>query len=116
MTRSDFVPRHTASAITDALADTRVVLVNGARQAGKSTLVRAVAGERAAEWRDLDLPQDRQSALEDPVGFVSFGGLMVIDEIQRAPELLLAIKTKVDAHRSPGQFLLTGSSRTHRAR
>jgi uncharacterized protein len=111
MARSDFVPRHAASAITDALADTRVVLVNGARQAGKSTLVRAVAGERAAEWRDLDLPQDRQSALEDPVGFVSFGGLMVIDEIQRAPELLLAIKTKVDADRSPGQFLLTGSSR-----
>jgi predicted AAA+ superfamily ATPase len=111
MARSDFVPRHAASAITDALADTRVALVNGARQAGKSTLVRAVAGERAAEWRDLDLPQDRQSALEDPVGFVSFEGLMVIDEIQRAPELLLAIKTKVDADRGPGQFLLTGSSR-----
>ena len=111
MTRSGFVPRHTASAITDALADTRVVLVNGARQAGKSTLVRAVAGQRAAEWRDLDLPQDRQSALEDPVGFVSFTDLMVIDEIQRAPELLLAIKVKVDLDPRPGQFLLTGSSR-----
>ena len=111
MVRSDFVQRHAASAIADALGDTRVVLVNGARQAGKSTLVRAVAGGRPAEWRDLDLPQDRQSALEDPVGFVSFAGLMVIDEIQRAPELLLAIKTKVDADRGPGQFLLTGSSR-----
>lgn len=111
MARSEFVPRHAASAIADALDDTRVVLVNGARQAGKSTLVRAVAGERAAEWRDLDLPQDRQSALEDPVGFVSFDGLMVIDEIQRAPELLLAIKAKVDADPRPGRFLLTGSSR-----
>src|SRR5579859_4852218 len=111
MARSDFVPRHTASAITDALADTRVVLVNGARQAGKSTLVRAIAGEQAAEWRDLDLPPDRQSALEDPVGFVSFDGLMVIDEIQRVPELLLAMKTKVDADPKAGQFLLTGSSR-----
>jgi len=109
--RSDFVQRHAASAIADALADTRVVLVNGARQAGKSTLVRAAAGERTAEWRDLDLPQDRQSALADPVGFVSFDGLMVIDEIQRAPELLLAIKAKVDADPSPGRFLLTGSSR-----
>jgi predicted AAA+ superfamily ATPase len=87
------------------------VLVNGARQAGKSTLVRAVAGERAAEWRDLDLPQDRQSAHEDPVGFVSFDGLMMIDEIQRAPELLLAIKAKVDADPRPARFLLTGSSR-----
>lgn len=110
MTRSEFVPRRAASAIADALADTRVVLVNGARQAGKSTLVRSVAGQRTAEWRDLDLPQDRQSALSDPVGFVAFDGLMVIDEIQRAPELLLAIKARVDADPRPGQFLLTGSS------
>jgi hypothetical protein len=47
----------------------------GARHAGKSTLVRAIAGDRAAEWRDLDLPQDRQSATEDPVGFLSFDEL-----------------------------------------
>jgi len=111
MPHPGFVPRRATSAIADALADTRVVLVNGARQAGKSTLVRAVAGQRAAEWRDLDLPQDRQSAIEDPVGFVSFDGLTVIDEIQRAPELLLAIKATVDADPSPGRFLLTGSSR-----
>jgi uncharacterized protein len=111
VTRSDFVPRNAAPAVADALSDTRVVLVNGARQAGKSTLARAVAGQQAAEWRDLDLPQDRQSALQDPVGFVSFDGLMVIDEIQRAPELLLAIKNKVDTDPRPGQFLLTGSSR-----
>jgi predicted AAA+ superfamily ATPase len=71
----------------------------------------AIASERATEWRDLDLRQDRQSALTDPVGFVSFDGLMVIDEIQRAPELLLAIKARVDADPRPGQFLLTGSSR-----
>jgi predicted AAA+ superfamily ATPase len=97
--------------VAEALADTRVVLVNGARQAGKSTLVRAIAGQQAAEWRDLDRPQDRQSALDDPVGFVSFDGLTVIDEIQRVPELLLAIKVAVDADPRPGRFLLTGSSR-----
>ncbi|MGH3275234.1 MAG: ATP-binding protein [Streptosporangiaceae bacterium] len=111
MPSSEFVPRHAASAIADALADTRVVLVNGARQAGKSTLVRTLAGQRAAEWRNLDLPQDRQSAREDPVGFVSFDAMMVIDEIQRAPELLLAIKATVDADPRPGRFLLTGSAR-----
>jgi predicted AAA+ superfamily ATPase len=111
VSRTTFVPRHAALAVAEALADTRVVLVNGARQVGKSTLVRAVAGEQAAEWRDLDLPQDRQSALADPVGFVSFDGLTVIDEIQRAPELLLAIKATVDADPRPGRFLLTGSSR-----
>jgi len=108
---SSFVPRRAASAVADALADTRVILVNGARQAGKSTLVRQIAADRAAEWRDLDLPQDRESALEDPVGFVSFDGLLVIDEIQRAPELLLAIKVAVDADPRPGRFLLTGSAR-----
>lgn len=108
MARIDFIPRHASSAVAEALTDTRVVLVNGARQAGKSTLVRAVAGQQAAEWRDLDLPQDRQSALEDPVGFVSFSGLTVIDEIQRVPELLLAIKASVDADPRPSRFLLTG--------
>lgn len=111
MSRPDFVPRHASTAIAEALTDTRVVLVNGARQAGKSTLVRAIAAQRAAEWRDLDLPQDRQAAQEDPVGFVSFDGLTIIDEVQRVPELLLAIKVTVDADPRPGRFLLTGSSR-----
>jgi predicted AAA+ superfamily ATPase len=97
--------------VADALADTRVILVSGARQVGKSTLVRQIAADRVAEWRDLDLPQDRQSALEDPVGFVAFDDLLVIDEIQRAPELLLAIKVAVDADPRPGRFLLTGSAR-----
>jgi uncharacterized protein len=108
---SSFVPRRAASAVADALADTRVILVSGARQVGKSTLVRQIATGSAAEWRDLDLPQDRQSAREDPVGFVAFDGLLVIDEIQRAPELLLAIKVAVDADPRPGRFLLTGSAR-----
>jgi predicted AAA+ superfamily ATPase len=108
---SPIIPRHAEQAVREALADTRVVLVNGARQAGKSTLVRAVAGEQAAQWRDLDRPQDRQSATADPAGFVAFDELMVIDEVQRAPELLLAIKVAVDADPRPGRFLLTGSSR-----
>ena len=110
MVRGPLIPRHAMSAVVAALSDTRVVLVNGPRQAGKSTLVRKVAGDRVAEWRDLDVPQDRQSALNDPTGFVDFDR-MVIDEIQRAPELLLAIKVSVDADQRPGRFLLTGSSR-----
>jgi uncharacterized protein len=108
---SSFVPRRAAAAVTEALGDTRVVLVNGARQAGKSTLVRAIAGDLVSERRDLDRTQDRQSALTDPEGFVAFDGLMVIDEVQRVPELLLAIKVAVDADPRPGRFLLTGSSR-----
>ncbi|MFC6083177.1 ATP-binding protein [Sphaerisporangium aureirubrum] len=107
----DVLPRHAGTAVAEALADTRVVLVNGARQAGKSTLVRVVAKGREGEWRTLDTPAVRQAALADPAGFVDFADLMVIDEIQRAPELLLAIKEQVDADPRPGRYLLTGSAR-----
>ncbi|WP_232326589.1 ATP-binding protein [Microbispora sp. ATCC PTA-5024] len=105
------VPRHALKPAADALSDTRVVLVNGARQSGKSTLVRLLAGERTAEWRNLDAPAVRQAALEDPAGFVAFPDLMVIDEIQRVPELMLAIKEQVDTDPRPGRYLLTGSAR-----
>ncbi|WP_234391214.1 ATP-binding protein [Nocardia suismassiliense] len=104
-------PRHAETMVAEALEDTRVVLVNGARQCGKSTLVRLAAKGRDAEWRDLDTALTRQAALGDPDGFVDFPGLMVIDEIQRAPELLLSIKAQVDADPRPGRFLLTGSAR-----
>lgn len=107
----DVRPRHAESAVAEALSDTRVVLINGARQSGKSTLVRVVAKGRSAEWRTLDNPVVRQAALTDPAGFVDFPGPMVIDEIQRAPELLLSIKEQVDADPRPGRYLLTGSAR-----
>ena len=103
--------RHAEAAVTEALADTRVVLVTGARQSGKSTLVGVVAKGRDAEWRNLDTAATRQAAIADPVGFVDSDRLMVIDEIQRAPELLLAIKEQVDADPRPGRYLLTGSAR-----
>ncbi len=103
--------RHAEVAITEALADTRVVLVTGARQSGKSTLVGLVAKGRDAEWRNLDTAVTRQAAITDPAGFVDTGELMVIDEIQRVPELLLAIKEQVDADPRPGRYLLTGSAR-----
>lgn len=105
------IPRHAAAQVNVALADTRVVLISGARQAGKSTLVRIVAGDRLAERRDLDRAQDRAAATADLVGFVDFSELLAIDEIQRVPELLLAIKASVDENPRPGRFLLTGSSR-----
>jgi len=63
------------------------------------------------ERRDLGRAQDRAAAIADPVGFVDSTELLVIDEIQRAPELLLAIKASVDEDPRPGRYLLTGSSR-----
>jgi predicted AAA+ superfamily ATPase len=106
------VPRHAASIVAAALADTRVVLVNGARQCGKSTLVRRLTDGSATELRDLDIAAVRSAAAADPAGFVDYAAdLMVIDEIQRVPELLLAIKHEVDTDPRPGRFVLTGSSR-----
>ncbi|MEV0144165.1 MULTISPECIES: ATP-binding protein [unclassified Nonomuraea] len=105
------IPRRAERAVSEALSDTRVVLINGARQSGKSTLVRGIAKGVAAEWRDLDDPVARQAAVSDPGGFVDFPQLMVVDEIQRVPELLLAIKAQVDRDPRPGRYLLTGSSR-----
>ena len=105
------LPRRAAAQVDAALADTRVVLISGARQVGKSTLVRVVAGDRQAEHRDLDRAQDRAAAIADPAGFVDSPELLVIDEIQRAPDLLLAIKSSVDEDPRPGRYLLTGSSR-----
>jgi hypothetical protein len=93
------------------LEDTRVVLINGARQSGKSTLLRKIAYGDAAEWRDLDLPLVRQAAVADPIGFVDYPGMMVIDEIQRVPQLLLPIKVQVDGDPRAGRYLLSGSAR-----
>jgi predicted AAA+ superfamily ATPase len=103
--------RHSEASVTEALTDTRVVLVTGARQCGKSTLLGLVAKGRKAEWRNLDAAVARQAAITDPAGFVDTADLMVIDEVQRVPELLLAIKEQVDTDPRPGRYLLSGSAR-----
>ena len=106
------VSRHAASRLRDALADTRVVTVVGARQAGKSTLCGTVAREiGGARHRNLDIGTELASARADPDGFTMHDGLLVLDEVQRAPDLLLAVKAAVDADPRPGRFLLTGSAR-----
>ncbi|MGL5829283.1 MAG: ATP-binding protein [Angustibacter sp.] len=88
------------------------MVINGARQVGKSTLAKAIAQERPnSRLAILDLPQNRVAAKADPVGFLRHDGLLVIDEVQRVPELWLALKASVDADPRPGRFLLTGSAR-----
>lgn len=105
------LPRQASAVVNEALGDTRVVLVVGARQCGKSTLATQIGNARSAEWRSLDRAALREAAKFDPEGFVASEGLMVIDEVQRVPELLLAIKESVDSTPVPGRFLLTGSAR-----
>ena len=102
-------PRWIEPRIDEALLDTPMVLLAGPRQAGKTTLVRQFA-ERGLHYLTLDDELTLLSAREDPVGMIRNLDRAVIDEIQRAPELLLAIKKSVDEDRRPGRFLLTGSA------
>lgn len=102
-------PRLIAARIAEALADTPVVLLAGPRQAGKTTLVRQFV-EQGFRYLTLDDDLTQLTAREDPAGMIRGLDRAVIDEIQRAPQLLLAIKKTVDEDRRPGRFLLTGSA------
>ena len=103
------IPRYVQSKITTALQDTRVVLVVGPRQAGKTTLVKLYANADRP-YITLDDPATLAAARSDPTGFIRGLKQAVIDEVQRAPDLLLAIKESVDKDQAPGRFLLTGST------
>jgi predicted AAA+ superfamily ATPase len=105
--------RHQQPAIEAALADTPATMLVGPRQSGKTTLVRAIAAARGGEasYHSLDERETLDDATDDPVAFVGrLRGLAVIDEIQKAPRLLPAIKVAIDRDRRPGRFLLTGSA------
>ena len=106
-------PRHIAPLLADALSDTPVVLINGARQSGKSTLVQSLGASTGAlrQYLTLDDVVVLNAARSDPAGFVNgLQGAVTLDEVQRVPELFLAIKAAVDRQRQPGRFLLTGSA------
>jgi predicted AAA+ superfamily ATPase len=98
--------------LLDALGDRPVVLLNGARQVGKSTLAQEVdATTRPARYLTLDDAAVLAAASQDPAGFLAgLTGPVTLDEVQRAPDLFLAIKAEVDRDRRPGRFLLTGSA------
>lgn len=108
---SDYIPRHAAPIAAEFLAYTPGLIIEGARQVGKSTLAAELGGADATIVT-LDDRTTRDAAEQDPQTFVARGGdgLMVIDEVQRMPSLTLAIKASIDADRRPGRFLLTGSS------
>ena len=107
---ASFVPRRIEARIAEALLDTPVVLLAGPRQAGKTTLVRQIAEQQSLRYLTMDDELTLLSAREDPIAMIRGLDRVVIDEIQRAPQLLLAIKKSVDEDRRPGRFLLTGSA------
>lgn len=107
------LPRAITPQLLAALSDTPVVFLAGPRQAGKSTLAQwLAAGPRPAHYLTLDDATVLSAATQDPTGFVAgLEGPVVLDEVQRAPGLYLALKAAVDRDRTPGRFLLTGSAR-----
>lgn len=103
--------RHAVEVVDRRLDSFRVVVVAGARQVGKSTLAHMVLERRRGTYVTLDDPLTLSQAVEDPDGLVARGeGLTVIDEVQRAPDVLRAVKLAVDRDPTPGRFLLTGSA------
>ena len=105
------IQRNIQAAVRRAMADTPVVLLNGARQTGKTTLAQELATAPGSQYFTLDDAATLALAAGDPAGFIrNLTGPVVIDEIQKAPDLFPAIKRAVDQHRQPGRFLLTGSA------
>lgn len=103
------LPRHVSATLADRLRVMPAVVVTGARQTGKSTLAEALVPGKRRYWTldDLDV---RDLARRDPDALLGSPQPVTLDEIQREPTLLTAIKRAIDRDRRPGRFLLTGSA------
>ena len=108
----DLVARHSTAFALEVLGTFPAAIVQGARQVGKSTFAGILAESFESHSVTLDDHATRAAAEEDATTFVGQNpnGLLVIDEIQRVPGLILAIKAAIDRNRRPAQYLLTGSS------
>lgn len=106
------VPRHLLPLGRELLETFPAVVIQGARQVGKSTFAEQLVRDLPHHQVTLDDDEVRAAASSDPRAFVTQypDRALVIDEIQRAPELLLAIKAAIDSDRRRGRFVLTGSS------
>ena len=110
-TETEPFPRFATARLLEALSDTPVVLLHGPRQSGKSTLARAVGDPAGYAYLSFDDENRAAAAKADPVGFVEdLPPHVVLDEVQRVPEIFTSLKAAVDRDRTPGRFLLTGSA------
>lgn len=107
----ELLPRHLEPWARELLEVTPILVIEGARQVGKSTLASMLSAHNA-RFTTMDDELTRTFAQDDPQGFLASAGdrRLVIDEIQRCPELILPLKAAVDRNRAPGQFVVTGSA------
>src|SRR4028119_161801 len=110
MNDSHLLPRALQATLDLAIRSFPVVVVTGSRQTGKSTLVRFLAEDDPRPYRTLDDLDLLERARREPDALVRQHDRVTLDEVQRSPDLLLAVKRAVDERRSPGRFLLTGSA------
>ena len=110
---AELVPRMAQELLDALVAALRIVIVNGPRQSGKTTMLKQYQLAHGGSYRTLDNRQDQEAAVADPVAFAGEGERpRLIDEVHRGGDWLIrAIKMVVDADPSPGQFILSGSSR-----
>ena len=106
------MPRFAVDAAKDILRYSPLLVVQGARQVGKSTLMRQALNPEETEFVTLDDPTMRDYASADPRGFVEQapGKTLAIDGAQRVPELAPALKASIDENRVPGRFVIIGSA------
>src|SRR5215210_8564904 len=110
MNNSQALPRLLRRPLETALRSFPVVVVTGSRQTGKSTLVRSLPGEPRRPYLTLDNLEVLDRARREPEALVRSAERLTLDEVQRSPDLLLAVKRAVDEGKAPGRFLLTGSA------
>lgn len=108
--RQPYLARLVEPALHRILEVFRVAVVTGARQTGKSTLVQQPDVARGREYVTLDDLLLRDQARRDPELLLDRAARLIVDEVQHAPDVLLAIKRRVDESGSKGQYILTGSS------
>jgi predicted AAA+ superfamily ATPase len=107
---TDYYRRDISASVKEALADMPVVVLTGMRQTGKSTFLQQEPGLKRRRYTSFDDFAQLAAAREDPDGFLATKGPVTIDEAQKCPEILGAIKRSVDQDRTPGRFLLSGSA------